>query len=223
MAIINGRRIDPNNVPNGGMYGQDLVRGIAISAGRRPVIQRGGHFEPLDQNKRYAKHELQDRQGRGVKVTSIPDRSKGGFGGNRSRESKQIITEQVVDIATHLFKRGVDFDENDAHSMVVPRYPLPPCWHHIARSTALMVCFPTEYPVLPPVGFYMMADIPASPDGHFFQAAYHDAWQEPINHGWKWYCIYIHQGQWQPARNWKEGDNLYTYFTLISEALANGG
>ncbi len=40
----------------------------------------------------------------------MPDRSKGyGFGGPRSAQSKRIITEQVVDIAEHIFKQGVEF------------------------------------------------------------------------------------------------------------------
>jgi len=129
----------------------------------------------------------------------------------------------VVDIAEHLFRQGVEFDEDNAHWLVVPNYGLPPRWHNIARGTPLMVVFPEEYPALPPVGFYMKADIPESPDGHFYQATYHNAWQEPLRHGWKWYCVYIHNGAWQPARNWKEGDNLFTYFHLIREALGNEG
>lgn len=228
MAIINGRRIDPNNIPNGGVYGRQLIEEAGFGKLRRPVMQRGGvDFETVDPNRRYNRNDLIDKHGRGVKVTSIPVRDKGGFGGRRDALSKRIITEQVYDIAERLFKTGVDFDEENARWMVVPRFKLPPNWHHIARSSALMVAFPDEYPALPPIGFYLMADIPLSPDGHFFEGVAHDAWVEPIRHGWKWYCIYIHAGAWQPAPyqqagDWRRGDNLWSYFSLINEALANG-
>jgi hypothetical protein len=223
MAIINGRRINPNDIGNG-VYGRDLVPHANACDGRRPIIESGGKVQQIEPNRFYPAQELKDKHGRGAKITSMPDRSKGyGFGGRRSQQSRQIIREQVVDIAEHLFRQGVEFDEDNAHWLVVPNYSLPPRWHNVARSTPLMVVFPEEYPALPPVGFYMMADIPESPDGHFYQATYHNAWQEPLRHGWKWYCVYIHNGAWQPARNWKEGDNLFTYFHLIREALGNEG
>lgn len=228
MAIINGRRVNVNNIPNGGVYGRQLIEEAGFGKLRRPVMQRGGfNFETVDPNRRYTQKDLVDKKGQGIKFTSIPVRDKGGrFGGRRDALSKRIITEQVYDIAENLFKQGIDFDEQNAAWMVVPRFNLPPNWRHIAQSTALMVAFPDDYPALPPIGFYMMADIPISPDGHFFNKVYHEAWDEPIRHGWKWYCVYIHAGAWQPASyrqpgDWKRGDNLYTYFTLINESLAN--
>jgi hypothetical protein len=153
----------------------------------------------------------------------MPDRSKGDSRGDRLRnqQSKQIITEQVIDVAEKLFKRGVDFDDADANWLVVPNYQLPPNWHHIAKSTAVMVVFPSEYPRLPPVGFYMPDELPMAHDGHFFKAAVHGASNAPIQVGWKWYCVYIHNGAWRPSRNWRDGDNLWTYFQLIREALGN--
>jgi len=221
MAIINGRRIDPASIPHGA-HGSELERHAKASTGRRPIIECGGKVQQIDANRHYSQYELVDKRGRGAKVTSMPDRSKGyGFGGPRTAQSKQIITEQVIAIAEHLFTQGLEFDEDGAHWMVVPDYHLPPRWHSVARRTPLMVAFPNEYPALPPIGFYMMADIPVSPDGHFFQGVAHDAWAEPIAQGWKWYCTYIHNGAWQPARNWRDGDNLFTYFHLINEVLGN--
>ncbi len=224
MPIINGRRVDLNQVPNSGVYGREMIREISAGANRRPVIQDGLVFKPIDPNRRYEVKDLKNKKGQGVTVTSIPDRTKGGFGGYRDASSRRIIREQVYAVAEHIFKQGVDFDEETANWMVVPNYRLPKRWHDLAGSTtALMVVFPDEYPILPPVGFYMMADIPASPDGHFYDEAYHQAWREPIKHGWKWYCVYINEGAWQPAQMWREGDNLYTYFTLISEVLTSEG
>lgn len=221
MAIINGRRIDPSRIGNG-VRGSDLTSHINAGPGRRTIIENQGKVEQVDPHRWYKPHELVDKNGRGAKVTSMPDRSKGyGFGGPRSQESYQIITEQVVDIAENLFKQGVAFDEDEAHWMVVPNYFLPPRWHSVARNTSLLVAFPNEYPRLPPIGFYMTADLPLSPDGHFFDWVAHGAWEAPISQGWKWYCTYIHDGAWQPARNWRNGDSLYTYFHLINEVLGN--
>lgn len=219
MAIINGRRIDPRSIPNG-VKGSELNRHAKAGQGRRAIFETGGKVEEIDSKHHYSQKELTDKQGRGAKITTMPDRSKGyGFGGRRSPESRRVIIEQVYDIAEKLFKQGLDFDEDNAHWMVVPQYYLPKQWHRISRYTPLMVAFPHEYPALPPIGFYMTADIPLSPDGHFFDWVAHGAWDEPINHGWKWYCTYIEQGAWRPTKNWRHGDNLYTYFHLIREVL----
>jgi hypothetical protein len=223
MAIINGRRIQ---VPPGGITGQNLVQQVNPAPGRRPVIQQGSAFQSIQPNRTYTTNDLFDKHGNPVKITTIPDRTKGvTYGGDRTFLSKQIITEQVYDIAEKLFKRGVSFDEENADWMIANSYVLPPIWHSIARTTDLMVVFPTEYPELPPVGFYLKADIPLSVNGHLYQTAYHEACSDPLDQGWKWYCVYINAGAWQPAPvirpgDWRRGDNLWTYFTLISEALS---
>jgi hypothetical protein len=224
MAIINGRRIQ---VPPSGITGQNLIRQMKPNAGRRPVIQQGHVFRPIKADHTYKQTDLYDRHGNPVKITTIPDRTKGmvTYGGDRSALSKQIITEQVYDIAEKLFKKGVSFDEEHADWMIANQYVLPPIWHHVARTTDLLIIFPTEYPALPPVGFYLKEDIPLSVNGHLYQSAYHDACSDPLTQGWKWYCVYINPGSWQPAPvqrsgDWRKGDNLWTYFTLISEVLS---
>ena len=156
----------------------------------------------------------------------IPRRRKSSFGGARSALSKQIITEQVLDIAEHFLKEGVDFDEDNANWMVAPKFFLPKNWSHVADTTALLIAFPTEYPEIPPIGFYMMASLPLSPNGHLYPKAYHAAWHEPLAKGWNWYCVYIEPGNWRPAPvrrsgDWKRGDNLWTYFRLIQETLGS--
>jgi len=75
MARINGRVV---TVPDSGLYGDDLLSVLRPQPGRRGVIQRGGtSFETIDSQRRYSKRELLDRKGQPVKVTDIPDRTKG--------------------------------------------------------------------------------------------------------------------------------------------------
>jgi hypothetical protein len=225
MPIINGRRIP---VPPSGMSGREIIKQVRPQAGRRTVIREGGvAFKAINPNHHYTSSELYDRQGMPVKVATIPDRTKGSvtFGAPRSYDSKRIITSQVFDIAEHLFKRNVLFDEDNADWLIIPQYRLPPIWHSVARTSDLLIMFPTEYPLLPPIGFYLQADIPLSVNGHLYEAAYHQACKDPLASGWKWYCVYINDGCWQPAHlryleDWKKGDNIWTYFTLISEVLS---
>ena len=223
-VTINGRRV---TIPSPGqtIEGRQIIERANARDGRRVVVQKGIDAMTIDPNRRYALVELQDKQGRPIKVGTIPDRTKGSFWGRRSEVSKRVIRAQVMDMALHCFKRGVNFDEQDANWMTVPRFVLPDIWHSIAVTTELMVVFPTEYPELPPVGFYLKADLPHGADGHLFDRAYHEAASEPLQQGWKWYCVYIQAGQWRPApiRNaddWRRGDNLWTYFLLIKEALS---
>lgn len=222
MAIINGRRIDPESI-FGRVHGSELVRGAHAGYGRRPIIETGGSVSLIDPGRYYGRDELIDKYGRGAKITSMPDRSKGDGYPRRSNESKLVITEQVTDLADKLFKRGVDFDEQDADWLIVPDYSLPANWHHIAESTALLIQFPREYPRLPPVGFYLPEVLPASHDGHLYSFAAHGASDAPIRENWKWYCAYVDRGAWRPIGNWRNGDNLWTYFHLIREALCHAG
>jgi hypothetical protein len=231
MAIINGRRVDPNRIPNSGVYGQDVINELKLSPGRRPVFMKPGGFEQVDPNRRYSKRELLDKKGQGIKVEDIPDRTKGSgenpFAGRRSELSKRIIYEQVVDIAEHLYVGDrIDFDEKDSDWLIIKFFPLPNSWHHIARSTPLLIVFPKQYPEIPPIGCYMRETIPQSPNGHYYAAAYHAASMAPIEKHWKWYCVYVQPGAWKPAvvrrpGDWKRGDNLWTYLTLINESLAS--
>jgi hypothetical protein len=225
--IINGRQIDVPS-PNDVVRGSDIIERVNPRDNRRVVKQRGLEAETISPDRTYKTSDFLDDWGRPVKVTDMPDRTKGSFWGIRSPSSKAVITEQVYDMAQHCFKAGVNFDEENADWMIVPDYRLPSVWRNTAQTTELMVVFPTEYPVLPPIGCYLKATLPGAPDGHLFQHVYHDAAQEPIQNGWKWYCVYVKPGSWQPAvvrypGDWKRGDNLWTYFMLIKEALSSKG
>jgi hypothetical protein len=225
MAIINGRRI---YVPESGMSGRDIIKEANPGSNRRTVVHRGLNFETIEPNRLYSKEALISKKtGQPLKISTIPDRTKGlTYGGNRSALSKQIITEQVISLAEHCFKPGLDFDEANADWMIVRKYVLPAIWHDVAETSPLLIIFPTEYPEIPPVGFYLKASLSQSPNGHLYAQAYHEACKDPLEEGWKWYCVYVNAGAWQPARyrqpgDWQRGDNLWQYFRLITEALAS--
>ena len=74
MAIINGRRIQ---VPPAGITGQNLIQQVNPGPGRRPVIRQGLAFRPIQPGYTYTPADLFDRHGNPVKITTIPDRTKG--------------------------------------------------------------------------------------------------------------------------------------------------
>lgn len=214
------KQLNKEEIPEDGMSGTELLKGVRVGRGRKAILSSGSKVEQVQHGRHYSKRELINKRGRAVKISTMPDRAKGGsFRQGPNIHSQQIIREQVESVSDKFFNRTMSFDESNARWAVVPHYILPEKWHHITCKTPLMVVFPDEYPMLPPIGFYMKADIEGPLDGHLYSGAYHEAWSEPLKQGWKWYCIYIHDGAWQPARNWQIGDNLFTYFHLIREAL----
>lgn len=238
-VIINGRRVACST----GISGQELINQTGHSRGRRVVKVSGGYVQKIDPRHHYAPHELKDKNGRPVKIKTMPERTKGNilqflglsqsqrpasapqsiFEGHRTAISRQLITEQVIDIARNYFKSPVSFDEEGANWVVFPHFRLPRGWSQ--PTTPLLINFPRDYPTLPPIGFYLPNTLP-SPHGHKFNQAYHNASSAPLLRDWDWYCCYVAQGGWQPAplnaRNgWRDGDNLWTYLTLINEVLAS--
>lgn len=221
-----------SQVPPEGVLGSEIIDELELGAGRRATLMKDGGFEPIDPNKIYRPTDVLGRSGKPFKVQDIPDRTKGAsdnslFRGKRSALSKAIITEQIESMALNLYTDddGIEFDDEDADWVVFPKFFLPKNWKGIARTSPVLVVFPTAYPEIPPVGFYMTEQIPFAPNGHFYEQAYHDAATEPLSKGWKWYCVYVAPGTWRPAPvrrlgDWMRGDNLWIYHTLIKEALA---
>lgn len=218
---INGRRVPVGN----GIHGRDLAN--AAGPGRRPVKIGGGRTQLIDHTQFYSPSDLMDRHGKPVKISSIPDRTKGAelFSGHRNDYSRVLITEQVMDVAANFVRnsRNIEFDEDNADWVVFPQFKLPRGWGE--PFAPLMIVFPREYPSTPPIGFYLPRYL-QSPNGHFFDRVYHGAEQAPTVANWNWYCCYVNDGAWRPypARHsgeWKLGDNLWTYITLINEVLGS--
>lgn len=72
-VIVNGRRVPVDAQ----VRGADLARLADAGPGRRPVKIRDGRSEPLHPSKIYTESDLKDRRGQPVKLSSIPDRTKG--------------------------------------------------------------------------------------------------------------------------------------------------
>lgn len=220
-VIINGRRVPVEDRVRGDM----LSRMAGVGTGRRPVKVADGRSELLDPGRTYSSADLTDRHGRPVKISSIPDRTKGTeiFSGRRDARSIAIIREQVYDLAGKFVRGNVDFDEDNADWMVIPHFRLPSGWG--VATAPMMLVFPRQYPVTPPIGFYLPAWL-QSPNGHFYGAAYHGASSAPTFEDWNWYCCTVNNGSWRPypalhSGDWRRGDNLWTYISLINEVLAS--
>ena len=73
-VIVNGRRVPVDAQ----VRGADLARLADAGPGRRPVKIRDGRSELLRPSQVYTESDLTDRRGQPVKISSIPDRTKGG-------------------------------------------------------------------------------------------------------------------------------------------------
>lgn len=206
--ISNGKLIDGNF-----HSGAEIMN--KMPSGRRAVELGFKRVKNIDPRKNYSPDEI-------MRIREIPDRCKGGYFKQRPEYSKAMIREQIVQISSKLFKgaTGIDFDDDNYDWMVIEKYVLPPTWP--VRTCPLMLILPTEYPEIPPVGFYLPNTI-QSPNGHVYSQAYHNASSAPLQKGWNWYCAYIKPGSWNPAhRLGGYGDSLWDYITLIGEVLASG-
>jgi len=236
-AIINGKKVEIT----GSVSGETLINeATGGNPNRRAVIsEKDGNKRTIDPNEIYRPGDLKRDDGKPIEIRDMPDRIKGAdyepagtFLKPRSELSKNLIRDQVYNLAALRFKnQSIDFDEDGAHSMVIPNFTLPKGW--TPKTTPLMIVFPVEYPSLPPNGFYIDKNCVPPPDkaGHMYSRAYNDGFgstteQEQYlkKNNWLWYCAHVKRGSWTPARirnlaDWRNGDNLFDFFTLIDEVL----
>jgi len=239
-AKINGKMVELSG--GGKVRGSDIINYASKgTAGRRVIMSdpTGVHNTRIDPDKYYEYSDFSKSSGKPVEIRTMPERVKGDaaicpagtFFKPRSQTSLSVITDQVLQVAGYLFKgQDVAFDTEGGHTMVVPKYKLPNGWKPAA--TPLLIIFPVEYPELPPNGFYIQHYVTAPANhGHIYARAYNEGYgakpgeQEELNrYGWVWYCAHVANGAWQPAKlrkltDWHYGDNLFTFFALISEVM----
>ena len=238
-AKINGKMVELP--PGGRVKGSDIINyATKGTPGRRAIISdtKGLHNTRIDPNRYYSSTDFIKANGKPVDIRTMPERVKGTdicpagtYMGRRSPTSLAVITDQALQVAGHLFKgQDLIFDEKNGHYLIIPKYKLPGGWN--PESTALMIIFPVEYPDLPPNGFYIQKHVAAPVNhGHIYSRAFNNGYgsrpeeSEWLNqNGWVWYCAHVAKGSWLPAKlksisDWRWGDNLFTFFSLISEVM----
>jgi hypothetical protein len=158
----------------------------------------------------------------------MPRRFKcGQFDRRRTAASANLIRRQI-NYVTPLFPDGLHFDNVCSNWVVYHGWRLPHFWG--VPSTSLLICFPADYPCVPPVGFYLPKSLKDDPslqfrDPHFDGQPGYGANEEPVKNGWLWYCCNVF-GVWRPAADdghysWINGDNLWTYNVLVHEVLSS--
>ena len=148
----------------------------------------------------------------------------------KSNRTKQIIIEQVNYLADEVIKSSIHISRNCDY-IIIPEFPFPANWHSIPGivngKAQVLIHFPNDYPLAPPIGFYIDAKVESSPNGHLFTTAMHGAPMEYAESKyWKWYCAYIRPGGWQPTaythpESWLDGDNLYTFYVAMHTVMTS--
>ena len=225
----NGRMMEVD----GPVMGRDIEERAGIGPGRiATAIGDGGRVKAINPDKLYRPEELKTRSGKWLRIEDSPDRSKGAgysFGGHRDEFMKAVIFDQIRDMSENFFKNtAIQADEDDANWMMIENFLLPSAWRHIASSSDLLISIPDQFPNLPPIGFYLDSRIATSPNGlHLLDQGYYEADQTPVRSGrWKWFCCYVKPSSWRPPRirrveDWRNGDNLWQFLTLIRWALGD--
>ena len=75
----NGREIDIDQVPRGGVSGSELIRQAGgLRSQRRKILKDPAGFREINSGSNYGPHDLGDRHGNPLTISDIPERSKGG-------------------------------------------------------------------------------------------------------------------------------------------------
>ena len=77
VRIINGRIV--GNVPDYGVFGEELVRAVGLDKGRRAAFDHGADgFKTIKKSKIYSKSKLTSKKtGKPLEIKTMPDRTKG--------------------------------------------------------------------------------------------------------------------------------------------------
>jgi hypothetical protein len=153
---------------------------------------------------------------------------RGAESGSPSNHRRTARIDAEVTMIAERFSRppyqGVYYDDEHRDWLIIPNYPLPARFK--ARRCDMLIVFPETYPETPPIGFYLNRRFElrnGQVDGHLTSRAYHGA-ADLTDQGWHWYCVTMDMnspGAWNPKADWQQPDNLWTYLTMVREALTN--
>ncbi len=132
-----------------------------------------------------------------------------------NKKKLQRVYEEVVQIARRY--QTVDYDEEEGTWVCIPEFPMPKGWNKVA--TALMFELPSNYPHMPPDGFYIdqhMKKYGSLMIPYFENNNRHNRYAD---RGWAWFCLHLNKHAWRPKTNILAGDSLLTLASTAYVAL----
>lgn len=114
-----------------------------------------------------------------------------------------------------LYRQPTDFGfDNDFGQwwVYLPEFVLPNRWRQ--SSTPMLVTVPDQYPSSPPDGFFLSNDLRdenGRRPAHYFEER--SAHNPLTSKGWAWFCIHVQK--WNPSYDFRDGDSVAKYLTLI--------
>jgi len=93
-------------------------------------------------------------------------------------------------------------------------FPLSPGWNRIA--TSLLVFIPPGYPVTPPDNFYVASGLRTASEN---MPSNYSEGHSHLGEQWGQFSYHVETGEWRPAVNSFEGDNLLTFMLGVERRL----
>ncbi|MCL2147271.1 MAG: hypothetical protein FWH52_05645 [Synergistaceae bacterium] len=122
--------------------------------------------------------------------------------GEKQPWQKELIQQQVADIAHNYFKRGRVELDNDCHWVMFHEFNLPDAWRQAnpgRNFVPMLLIFPDQYPHLPPNGFFLPNSLRNPYSDSFYRGSYQDEERPAQSSGWEWYASYEALRDWSPA------------------------
>ncbi len=119
----------------------------------------------------------------------------------------------VADVYGERYGQPVQLDKL-LRFVYIPCFTLPRKWG--MRTTPLIIWFPTDYPEIPPNGFYLSKKCQGP---HIFSRMVYGASPDLSSKGWNWFCVHCDAG-WHPQEDPNKEDNLWTFLDVIRLSLS---
>ncbi|MCF0237335.1 MAG: hypothetical protein HUK24_01945 [Sphaerochaetaceae bacterium] len=229
---FNGRRY---NADTQNISAEDICDITGTKKGRKIVVQTSDGMRTLERGRRYSIPPMAKfKDAPDVRKAATYSESSYTYGKVRRPDwCNEIIRDQILDIEEKLFHGSPALVDNPENPVKIAftgfRLPNSVCSQNNGiTSCPIVLMIPDQYPEMPPVGFYLPAEIKAGKHSGYGRA-YHGGSDKPVTFDgkeYRWYCSSIVAETWSPAQiqrinDWKKGDNLWQVVTLISEVLSD--